>query len=102
MNNLNNPGEIISGNDFIPSLMSFLEGDIVIADHSVILMFNSLEVPVENKIKYAELVLNRNLLRNIDSRNYLQSFINQNSFQIESQGILERFSDKIKRLLNLS
>ena len=102
MNSLNNPDKIISGNDFIPSLMSFLKGDIVIADHSVILMFNSLEVPVENKIKFAELVLHKNLLRNIESRNYLQSFINQNSFQIEPQGILERFSNRIKSLLNLS
>ena len=46
MNSLNNPDKIISGNDFIPSLMSFIEGDIIIADHSVLIMFDSLEVPI--------------------------------------------------------
>ena len=102
MNSLNIPVKIISGNDFIPSLMSFLEGDIIIADHSVLIMFDSLEVPIENKVNFARLILERNLLIDLSSKDYLENFITENSLHEIHSSVFEKISSKIKKILKIS
>jgi len=78
MNSIQNPERQVL-NDFIPSLNAFLEGDLVIADHSVLIMFQSVNAPVENKVGFAKLVLERQLLTETSTISYLEKFINENA-----------------------
>ena len=117
MNSIKNPEKKLI-NDFIPSLNAFLKGDLVIADHSVLIMFKSVNAPVKNKVEFAKLVLEKNLLKETESRSYLENFISENSIQeihksitqeireslmrLIFKNIIEKVSNKIKETLKLS
>ena len=102
MNSIQNPERQVL-NDFIPSLNAFLEGDLVIADHSVLIMFQSVNAPVENKVGFAKLVLERQLLSETSVISDLEKFINENSMPEISKSIIqeireELFSDLIGKI----
>jgi len=94
MNSIQNPEKQIV-NDFIPSLNAFLVGELVIADHSVLLMFQSVKAPIESKVDFAKLLLERQLLTESSAISYLEKFINENTTPQIPKSIIQEIREEL-------
>ena len=101
MNNINcKPTYLQNGKDFVSTLNSFVKGDIFLAEHTLLFMFNSVDVSTENKIVFAKALLANDKLKDPKVIAFFQDYILQNTQPEKLPTIIEKVSIKIKGIFN--
>ena len=84
MNTLN-PNAVIekvSSNQFLITLNAFVKREIVISEHGLIYLFEQAQMPIQNKLDYAEFILNQKLVKEDRSIEFFKLFISQNTPEV--------------------
>ena len=100
MNTLNSKKVIEKAlsNQFLITLNAFVKREILISEHGLIYLFEQDEMPIQNKLDYAEFILNQKLVKENRSIEFFELFISQNTPEViqEPKSLVDNLVSFIK------